>query len=237
MNHKRVILFDLGNTLVEYYPRRQWPLIVFETIAQVRDYLHSKDLLDVTAEALWRNVEKERHDPPDFRVIPLVDRLARIFALNNIQDGIKHQMCRSFLKPIFARGRIYDDTFGCLDYLRQQGFKIGIVSNTPWGSDGALWREELKKLGLFDKVDEAIFCTDVGWRKPARQIFDFTLTKFSAAVNECLFIGDDPRWDIEGPRAIGMDAILLDRTAQTDHSSKTAVQNLDDFVKLLSTIS
>jgi putative hydrolase of the HAD superfamily len=236
MTHKKVILFDLGNTLVEYYHLPQWQTVVEETIIAVQEFLRSHNLLTVTSETMWHNVEHERHDPPDYRVIPLAERLSRVFALDGIKDSIKDQMCRTFLTPIFARGRIYDDTIGCLEYLRNCGFRIGIVSNTPWGSDGDLWREELKHLGLFDMADETIFCTDVGWRKPARQIFDYTLAKFNALADDCVFIGDDPRWDIEGPRAIGMDAILIDRTAQTNHLPKTAVKNLDEFVKLLHTI-
>jgi putative hydrolase of the HAD superfamily len=82
-------------------------------------------------------------------------------------------------------------------------------------------------------VDETIFCTDVGWRKPARQIFDYTLAKFAVSAADCVFIGDDPHWDVKGPHAIGMDAILIDRTAQTDHPPETSVQNLEEFVKLL----
>ena len=233
MTQKKVILFDLGNTLVEYYHRPQWPAVVEETIGAVQNFIRSQNLLTIPPDTIWHNVEHERHDPPDHRVIPLAERLSRVFALDGINSSIKDQMCRTFLNPIFARGRIYTDTLPCLETLRSRGFRIGIVSNTPWGSGGDLWREELKRLGLFEMADKTIFCTDVGWRKPARQIFDYTLEKFAASPDDCVFVGDDPRWDIEGPHAIGMDAVLIDRTAQTDHLPETAVQNLDEFVKLL----
>jgi putative hydrolase of the HAD superfamily len=231
MNSKKIILFDLGNTLVEYYRHNQWQAIVEETVASVRDFLKSQNLLSITAETMWQNVERQRHDAADYRVIPLAERLSRIFSIDNIQNGIVDQMCNAFLKPIFARGRIYADTFDCLANLRNKGLRLGIVSNTPWGSGGNLWRQELKRLGLLDKVDEAIFCTDAGWRKPARQIFEYTLTKFKAAADECVFIGDDLRWDVEGPQAIGMDAVLLERTGKSTQTQNT-VCNLDEFVKL-----
>jgi putative hydrolase of the HAD superfamily len=233
MNSKTVILFDLGNTLVEYYQHDQWQAVVEETMAAVRGFLQSQNLLTVTHQTMWQNVENERNDPPDYRVIPLAERLSRVFAMDNANDDTKRQMCQSFLKPIFARGRIYDDTFPCLEKMRSKGFRIGIVSNTPWGSGGDLWREELKRLDLVDKVDHAIFCTDTGWRKPARQIFDYTLAKFAASARDCLFIGDDPRWDVEGPRAIGMDAVLIDRDGHSGHQAKITVRNLDEFVELL----
>lgn len=82
-------------------------------------------------------------------------------------------------------------------------------------------------------VDHAIFCTDTGFRKPARQIFDYTLSKFNAAADECIFIGDDVHWDVEGPRAVGIDAILIDRVNQDGFQSENTVHSLKEFVKLL----
>ena len=99
--------------------------------------------------------------------------------------------------------------------MRAQGIKTAIVSNTPWGSPAALWREELARLGLADAVDVLVFCPDCGWRKPARQIFDYALGKLKAMPEQCVFVGDDPRWDIAGPEAVGMAAVLIDRRTQT----------------------
>src|ERR1700691_2214694 len=57
------------------------------------------------------------------------------------------------------------------------------------------WRQELQRRGLLDLVDEAIFCVDVGWRKPAPQIFEHALTRLGVAARRAVFVGDDVRWD------------------------------------------
>jgi len=44
--------------------------------------------------------------------------------------------------------------------------KTAIVSNSPWGSSANAWRHELMRHGLLERVDAAVFCGDVGWRKP-----------------------------------------------------------------------
>jgi FMN phosphatase YigB (HAD superfamily) len=36
-----------------------------------------------------------------------------------------------------------------------------------------------------------------------------------------LMVGDNPKNDVAGPRALGMEALLLDRTNQTPHSIRS----------------
>jgi putative hydrolase of the HAD superfamily len=115
------------------------------------------------------------------------------------------------MAPLFARGRPYDDVLPVLRRLRAEGVRTAIVSNTPWGSPGDLWREELARLGLAGEVDLAVFCSDVGWRKPAAAIFEYTLARLDARPADCFFVGDNPRWDVAGPRRVGIEALLLDR--------------------------
>ena len=234
-NRKQTILFDMGNTLVEYYGPNDWPTVVEETVGSAGSFLRAKGLANLSEQIIRQRVELERHDRQDFRVVPLHERLGRIFGLDdNLLKTVKDGMCAAFLAPIFARGKVYADTFGCLEELKSKGFKTAIVSNTPWGSSGDLWRAELDRLGILERIDDAIFCTDVGWRKPARQIFEYTLSRLNAKVEQCVFVGDDPRWDIEGPRAMGMEALLIDRTGTINHPEEP-IRNLEQLVKYLTT--
>ena len=47
-----------------------------------------------------------------------------------------------------------------------------------------------------------------------------------------MFVGDDPRWDITGPEAIGMKAVLIDRTGRIDNS----IHKLDEILDLVGKI-
>jgi putative hydrolase of the HAD superfamily len=161
---------------------------------------------------MWRRVPEEDHEAADHRVRPLEERLGRIFGIDRSQGPeVAAAMCLRFTEPIFAQGRRYEDVLPVLRQLREEGIRTAIVSNTPWGSPGSLWREELVRLGLSSWVDAAVFCTDVGWRKPARPIFERAMKLLRAGPEDCLLVGDDPRWDLAGSRAVGIDAILIDR--------------------------
>jgi putative hydrolase of the HAD superfamily len=232
---KKAVLFDLGGTLVEYYRRAEFPGILEEAIGEVEGYLRQLDLLRVPPQALWQRVRNEDHEAGDHRVRPLERRLIRIFQLDDANGaGAKSmsgdlvvEMCRCFLKPIFARGRRYGDALPVLQRLRAAGLQTAIVSNTPWGSPAALWREEVERHGLL--VQAVVTCRDAGWRKPARQIFEFAMERLGASPQESLFVGDDPRWDIQGPREVGMEAVLIDRERAIEEGREDAIRGLEEL--------
>lgn len=216
--------------------RSDFPAILEHAIAQVRRLVEKKGLLTVTADTVRARVRNEDHESPDNRSRPLENRLIRIFDIDTSAgtDELMSEMCRYFMRPIFARGQCYHDTFPVLRELRARSFKTAIVSNTSWGSPAFLWRDEVEKIGLIELMDDLVFDRDVGWRKPARQIFESALEKLRVRPDECLFVGDEPRWDIEGSKAVGIDAILVDRLRNTPIAEERTVKNLSDLLAILS---
>jgi len=227
----KAILFDLGNTLAEYYTRAEFPGILREAVSEAESYLDRHGVAAPTPEELWQRVQAENHEARNHRVRPLEARLRRIFRLAD--DRHLEGVCRAFMKPIFALGRCYDDVLPVLNELRSMGVKTAIVSNAPWGSPAHLWREEIERLGLRQRVDETLFCTDVGWRKPARPIFRHALDKLRLTPEECVFVGDHPKWDVAGPRAVGMEAIIIAREGATPGIGAASIAGLHELLPLL----
>ncbi len=229
---KNVILFDLGNTLLRYYTRAEFPGILRQAIIGVQGYLRQRGLLNVSPESILRRVEAENHETEDYSVRSLEGRLTRIFQLENPTNEVIMTACRHFMKPIFAVAHRYEDVLPALQELGVMGIRKAIISNTPWGCPGILWREEIARFGLDKQVDAAFFCTDVGWRKPARQIFDYVLEKLQVEPQDCLFIGDNPRWDLVGPRAVGIEAVLIDRRGVIKDGEEKPIKSLYELLTL-----
>jgi putative hydrolase of the HAD superfamily len=229
------VIFDLGNTLVSYCSRRQWRECVFgECLEAVKQYLRSEGVAVPPEDVLSRRLAEERREKGDLRFRPLAGRLARVFGLSGEDRARDEALARRFLEPVFARARLYEDGVPTLRQVRRRGLKAGILSNTPWGSPAALWREELARHGLDGEVHAAVFCEDAGHRKPAPEAFRCVLDRLAAAPERSLFVGDDPRWDVAGPRGVGMEAVLIERPgrAEFDLSAYEPVQRIRDLREL-----
>jgi putative hydrolase of the HAD superfamily len=228
---RNTILFDLGGTLAHYYDMSDFPFILQQAIREVQFYLDEKGLLTVTPELIRLRVREEDHESADYRSRALEERLTRIFGLEAsiATDELLMEMCKHFMAPIFARGRCYEDTLPALEGLRSRGFRTAIVSNTSWGSPAVLWRSEIKRLGLDSYMDSVVLDRDIGWRKPSQRIFEFAMKTLGVPPGDCLFVGDQPKWDLLGPRAVGMEAILIDRKGTMVGGEERLIKNLHDL--------
>jgi putative hydrolase of the HAD superfamily len=205
------VLFDLGNTLVSYYQKEEFSAILSSAINGCIQYL-VEERQQFLGDELWSRVKDQDYESSDYTVRPLEVRLSNIFKI--MDEKLLERLCVVFMEPIFKNGKIYSDVEATLMYIREKGLKTAIISNTSWGSPSHLWKAELERYKLIQLMDAVVFCRDVGWRKPDPRIFHYALNKLGVDASECLFVGDDPRWDISGPNKVGIKSILIDRTGK-----------------------
>jgi HAD superfamily hydrolase (TIGR01662 family) len=99
---------------------------------------------------------------------------------------------------------LYEDVHPVLAELRRYGLRIGLVSNTARDLPAFVAHHGLD-------VDAAISSGRHGWVKPHRSIFEAMLRELDVAPEDAAMVGDSPADDIEGARALGMTALLVDR--------------------------
>jgi putative hydrolase of the HAD superfamily len=99
---------------------------------------------------------------------------------------------------------LYEDALPALDELRRHGLKIGLISN------GQRDLEEFVRHHVLD-VDATVGSKSHGRIKPDPSIFTAALRALDVAPDEVAMVGDSYEDDIEGARALGIHAILLDR--------------------------
>ncbi len=118
--------------------------------------------------------------------------------------------------------------------LRAQGYLVAVVSNTMWPPD--LWLKDLLDLGFAPYVAAVSLSSAVGVRKPHRLIYERALDGLGVDPDQCLFVGDRIREDIEGPRALGMRAVLTHEFRQEPPelgNPDAVIQRLSDLVEVL----
>jgi putative hydrolase of the HAD superfamily len=71
-----------------------------------------------------------------------------------------------------------------------------------------MMRRQVETNGIGALMDATIFSSMVGKRKPAPQMYRAALDALGLGAERALFVGNRVREDYEGPRAIGMRAVV-----------------------------
>ncbi|MBF0105490.1 MAG: HAD family hydrolase [Deltaproteobacteria bacterium] len=88
-------------------------------------------------------------------------------------------------------------------------YKLGIISDTVV-SPGRLLKEILKKYDMLQYFSVFTFSDAVGVSKPSPAVFNDFLNQMNLKPHEVVHIGDRPHNDIDGPKNVGMRALLFD---------------------------
>jgi len=99
---------------------------------------------------------------------------------------------------------LYDDALPVLEELRGRGLKLGLLSNTARDLPAFAAHHGLP-------ADALLTSHAHGKEKPHASIFERILALLEVAAEESVMVGDTLEDDIQGARAIGMQAVLVDR--------------------------
>ncbi len=91
----------------------------------------------------------------------------------------------------------------CLSRLREAGYVLGI------GTDMTLEYQlkKLKRLQMLPLFDFLVCSEEVNAEKPDPKLFLTCAEKAGVSPEECLFIGDNLKKDVLGPRSVGMQSL------------------------------
>lgn len=229
----RGVLFDLGNTLVGYYPSSEFPVVLRECLQSAAKAI-GLSFTPALEEEIFQEALALNPDGGNYTVRPLHDRLNRLLQGHvELDERRLSRACEGFLIPIFRRASPDPEAIPVLRELRRLGVRTAIVSNTPWGSSAVSWHQELSRHGLADNVDAIVFCMDVGYRKPHPAPFQRALALLSLPANETIFVGDDPQWDIAGAEGVGLRPVLLTRDVALRESRSPAIHSLGALLEMI----
>jgi len=123
--------------------------------------------------------------------------------------------------------RMEDGTREMLDWFRERGFKLGVISN----AEGQIVRL-LEYTGLRGRFEVVIDSSEVGVAKPDSRIFSLAMERMGAAPDRSIYVGDIVEIDVKGARQAGMTPILIDREGTNPDSGCITVARAIDLPKL-----
>ena len=134
------------------------------------------------------------------------------------------------------RLRVYPDVIETLKQLKRAHKKLYILSN----AQRCYTKPELEKLGLIKYFNGIIYSSDYGCAKPDTKLFDIACDKFKLNKAETIYIGNDPKTDVDGAKAAKIDCLwiksnLTDYDAKPNLPPKYIIENGDfkEITKLL----
>lgn len=110
-------------------------------------------------------------------------------------------------------------------------FIISLISNF---TNSSFIHRSLDNLGIRGFFDHVIDSVSVGWRKPHQKIFKHFLDLSGVTAEEAVFTGDDLEADIKGAKDLGIKAVLLVRSENTQNNQKKSNVRPDHIVHTLS---
>lgn len=228
------VLFDYGRTLVTFeYPTEQLLEVLHAFRPRIEAALgvpapEAESILHNVLHPLEEYVSSQSEDEVDYME---VYRGTWERAGLRLPEGLLHEI-------LDAEQRCWDrsvcldpDAVGTLTWLRARGIKRGLCSNAPFPP--AMMRRQIESNGIAQLMDAVVFSSELGKRKPAPELYQAALDALGTPAEETLFVGDRVREDYEGPRSLGMRAVVFTAHAEEAATGVHTIASLQELRNLL----
>jgi HAD superfamily hydrolase (TIGR02253 family) len=214
----KAIIFDLDNTLIDFISMKKTASVAAANAmikAGLKNY--PEDLADqlfsfyldhgIESDNAFEEYLLQEYNTVDFRILAA--------AVN------------AYLKEKYLHLRPYSGVVATLCELKQQGYKLGVVSD---GLRLKAWMR-LNEAGLDGYFDAVVTYEDTGKQKPAKEPFLRICHELEVEPEACLMVGDWPERDVLGGKIAGMKTCLATygqlRPGKADYEIESFANLLD----------
>ncbi len=211
------VLFDLSGTLINYRGSVVgWEAMERLGFTAVCDLLHSNGHrdkvpdVDLFHSAAFQHLTTAWQDTiSGRRNLHLQELLCEAAQAQGVtlNGAIVEQAVLKYTGAISAGATPCDGAERVLRTLKEQGRKLGLISNTMW--PGHLHHADLERFGLASYLDVEVYSADAGAWKPSREVFHLALDRLGSTPERALFVGDSPTDDMVGAHNAGMRSVWI----------------------------
>jgi len=160
----------------------------------------------------------------------------RIIDETGLHDNIEQIKFEDGFYSYFGneKQKLYDDTVPTLSKLNELGFKVGYLTDVPYGQKRLTDKNSkiiFEKLMSFSSV--YITSIDVGFRKPEIYGFMELANQFKCDINEVIYVGNEEK-DIVGSKKAGMTSCLIMRENEEKYwGQDVTIHSLYEIIGIL----
>ena len=232
------IIFDMGGTLLEF-ENVPWEIIYPTSVLSLHLWLSSRNGKTLPYERFLERFEvliarrraRIREQSREYQIGPFLRELlagcgVRIPAKQGLNGVIN-----AYYAAVRRQVSVFPESRAVLQSVREQGYRIGLLSNTCFRERDH--REELERFGLWEFFDAKVFTSTRRYRKPHPEPFRMITDRLGVAPSRCLYIGDRQREDVLGPQGVGMTPCLVRRRDDKYQPGLTESCEIRDLSELL----
>lgn len=210
----KALIFDLDNTLIDRQKAfREMLVREFSKITENSDLIN-KMTDDIIS---WdKNGEVSR----DIAFSMWKDKY-------NFQNPTPEQLSASWSNESGKVAYLYPDVRETLTKLKDK-YTIAVLSNGNKTSQ----RRKLETIAIYDLLDYSLISGEFEVNKPDPKIYHFVCKQLGLKPEECAYIGDNYRIDVEGSKNAGLYPIYVCRSKDAAETNVVTIKNISELLNI-----
>ena len=157
-------------------------------------------------------VEK-KYEGHEFDLLKVFEKM---LASEGKDTSLAVQVAHNFRDASMIRLSLFPHVAEILSGLKARGAGVYLLSN----AQSCFTRRELDTLGITELFDGIIISSEVGWKKPHKEIFDIAFEKFGICAEDSIYVGNDMMDDILGASGAGMRTVYIETEQSRKYDGK-----------------
>lgn len=225
---KTCVLFDFAGTIADLTPSRE---------SILRNYIYDQTSYDINESLLSQcygfadltfHYSSVRHNTKQLREEFYIEYNRILLSYLGILHLTTPNQLYEYFTAQKAHWSLKLGTRRVFDFLSNQGYQIGIISNF----DSCLSDLLYGALGLGDVIDFIHVSESEGDEKPSKAFYLHFFEKYSVSISESLLIGDNYLLDYLPASSISLDALLLDEAGRYPNLPYV-IRRIEDLLTIL----
>lgn len=229
----KAVIFDIDNTLFDFDDASLWGLKAVSDYCRRTFGMEEPQIREYYRRALQLATERVGTD-----TAAIHNRLIRFQCMMELLDWpvFPHAeaLCHAYWDTMIGHMKRSPGIVQLFQALKAKQIHIGIGTDMT----AYIQYQKLKVLELSPYVDRIVTSEEAGVEKPHPKFFDLCVEKTGCLAEECAFIGDNLKKDVEGAIAAGLCGIWYTQEKEPGQQMPFPVvrsfENQNEFLKNLS---
>jgi FMN phosphatase YigB (HAD superfamily) len=116
------------------------------------------------------------------------------------------EVLQIYMQPIYDASYVVDGMEDLLDWLKSWGIRLGLINNYKYASG---MRGLLHVTGLEKRFDPIIISSEIGWKKPAIQVYEHATSLMKLPPQSCVLVANEEEKDLWQASQLGFRTVLF----------------------------